>query len=827
MGKPTMGDVAVAAGVSISTVSHVLNGTRRVSPENRSAVEKAAAELGFRHHPTVRSAASRAAPVVGIVGPLSGGPASAEQLIQISLAARDAGMIPLLSDSVDDAELELGSLRALSARGVDAVVIAPSREWRRAGLPFLRNRSIPFVVVDRFEPGVEAFQLTVDTGGAIGALTTHLLEHGRRELVLIHSEQARAGGSHQSLGFLRAHREHGLAVQRAQMIIGADSAISTHHTVETLLSRGAPIDGLILGSATMVGGAERALSAAGLNLGAEIALGVIEDHPDPLGTPSDYLRAASPQELLARQCIATIQDLLEARAGTPRHLHLPTHLMPGPSCTCPRHAPELTIPPRLAESLDERLNPSGHGRRHPTSPRELTRPETAQAAGRHHPHSHHSSPRSEMTTESLPDQFFPSLHVRPLQGWVNDPNGIHRIGDTWHLFYQHNPTSPWHDRISWGHATSKDLLRWQDQGIALRPRQGAPDAAGCWSGVGLVHDGVSSLVYSAVTELDGPSTTVIAPQRADRAGWSPNIIAASSADATGLRAMRDPFIVTIGDRRFALHGAGDHDQRPSVIVHDCTDWENWIYLGPLLTGDDTIAAIHAPASIWECPQLVRLDGRWVLIVSLWVEAENLLDHLTGVAYLTGDIEMRGNRPVFTPTDGGTFDDGPDFYAPQAVVDEERVLIWGWSWEGAGRTDEAIERSGYNGSLTFPRTLRDVNGAVIMEPAGELTQLRDEELDPVDLPSERHAEIWARGQGELRLRDAETGEVHLSLSVSTEARIFLDGSLTEVFVAGQQSHTERLYGRRGVSIDHDESLEIRVWQLRVRDENGDPSPRALI
>jgi beta-fructofuranosidase len=558
-----------------------------------------------------------------------------------------------------------------------------------------------------------------------------------------------------------------------------------------------------------------------------MALGVIEDHPDPLGTPSDYLRAASPQELLARQCIATVRDLLDGRAGPPRHLHLPTHLMPGPSCTCPRHAPELTIPPRLSESFDERFSPSGHGRRHPTTTTDPARPGPTAGSARHRSPVHHRSPRSEMTTDPLPDEFFPSLHVRPLQGWVNDPNGIHRIGDTWHLFYQHNPSSPWHDRISWGHATSRDLLRWRDQGIALRPRQGAPDAAGCWSGVGLIQDGVSSLVYSAVTELDGPSTTVIAPQRADRSGWSPSITAASSADAPGLRAMRDPFIVTIGERRYAIHGAGDHDQRPSVIIHDCTDWENWVYLGPLLTGDDTIAAIHAPASIWECPQLVQLDGRWVLIVSLWVEAENLMDHLTGVAYLTGDVEMRGDRPVFTPTEGGTFDAGPDFYAPQAVVDEGRVLIWGWSWEGAGRTDEAIERSGYNGSLTFPRTLRHLDGAVIMEPASELTQLRHDEIDPLDLPGERHAEICATGAGELRLRDAATGEVHLSLSISTDARIFLDGSLVEAFVAGRQSHTERLYARRGLSIHADHSVQVSVWQLRVRDENGAPSSRALV
>lgn len=827
MTKPTMGDVASAAGVSITTVSHLLNGTRRISPASTQAVEDAIATLGYEHVPTVRSAKSPSAPVIAVIGPLSGAPTSADQLVQISFAAHDAGMIPLLSDSLDDAQVESNSLRALAARGIDAVVITPTREWRRAGLPVLRRRSIPFVVVDRFEPGVEAFQIGVDMGGAVAALTTHLLDHGRRHLYLIHSEQARAGGSHQSLGFLRAHREQKLPVHRTQLITGADSAVSTFHTVQNLLDQDAPLDALVLGSSTMVSGAQRALARAGRSLGADIALGVIENNPEALETPSAFLRAASPQDQLARRCIETVEGLLAARAGTPQQMHLPTLVKPGPSCTCPRHAPELTLPTGLSETTEDRLFTSSHGHRRPSSAPLGARKPLSRAPDRDHPGTHDPASRSTMTLAPLPDEYFPSLHVRPEQGWVNDPNGIHRVGDTWHLFYQHNPASPWHDRICWGHATSTDLVRWTDRGIALRPTPGTPDAAGCWSGVGVVHEGYSELVYSAVTELDGPSTTMIAAQRADGSGWSPNIVAAPMPDVPGLRAMRDPFIVTIGDRRYALHGAGDQEQRPSVLIYDCTDWNNWTFLGPLITGDDTIAQIHAPASIWECPQLVHIDGRWALIVSLWVEAENLMDHLTGVAYLTGEIEMHGDRPVFRPTEGGAFDTGPDFYAPQAVVDQDRVLVWGWSWEGSDRSEDAIAAAGYNGSLTFPRELHHLDGHVSLRPVAELEALRHEEMSAAELPTERHAEIAASGEGEVRLLDAATKEILLTVSVSTDARILVDGSLVEAFVADRQSHTERLYAKEGLFVECDDSVTLRAWRLRVIDEAGQASTRALV
>lgn len=50
-----------------------------------------------------------------------------------------------------------------------------------------------------------------------------------------------------------------------------------------------------------------------------------------------------------------------------------------------------------------------------------------------------------------------SYHLWPRSGWINDPNGMARVNGVWHVFFQHNPDAPVHDRIAWGHATSRDL----------------------------------------------------------------------------------------------------------------------------------------------------------------------------------------------------------------------------------------------------------------------------------------------------------------------------------------------------------------------------------
>ena len=94
-----------------------------------------------------------------------------------------------------------------------------------------------------------------------------------------------------------------------------------------------------------------------------------------------------------------------------------------------------------------------------------------------------------------------------------------------------------------------------------------------------------------------------------------------------------------------------------MLVYACDDITTWTELGPLVSAhDDPLAAALAPADIWECPNLVRLGDRWVLIVSLW----SVLDGTTiaqDVRYLVGDLELTGDGPRFRTTGGGLLDRG--------------------------------------------------------------------------------------------------------------------------------------------------------------------------
>jgi levanase/fructan beta-fructosidase len=67
---------------------------------------------------------------------------------------------------------------------------------------------------------------------------------------------------------------------------------------------------------------------------------------------------------------------------------------------------------------------------------------------------------SLLLPQALPEDFHPTYHFVPEQNWMNEPNGLIKIGSAWHLFYQHNLTANVRGDLGWGHATSSDLIHW-------------------------------------------------------------------------------------------------------------------------------------------------------------------------------------------------------------------------------------------------------------------------------------------------------------------------------------------------------------------------------
>lgn len=368
-----------------------------------------------------------------------------------------------------------------------------------------------------------------------------------------------------------------------------------------------------------------------------------------------------------------------------------------------------------------------------------------------------------------------AYHLAPERGWLNDPNGMVRHEGRWHVFFQHNPAAPVHDAIAWGHASSQDLARWDLHPLAFGPTPGGPDATGCWSGCFLPGLERPAVAYSGIAAEPPHSTVCVRTGSPDLMTWSaPRVVAGTPED---VRVMRDPFVLQHGGRGLAILGAGLDDGRPAIVLYELQDPWRWDYLGVWLTPDSSPALADAgPADVWECPQLVPVEDRWVLVLSL--HDRGVLGQVVGCV---GDLVDDGGVPRFVAERVDVLDTGNCFYAPQVALDGERSpWVMGWvREEGRDLHEPAADVRDRAGCMTLARRLVLRDGAarlVLDERVDQLLNGQSEEVGP-GLHRLEHAGRLAVGV-EAVLRHAELGEVQLSAG----SQVWVDGDLVEVYPA---------------------------------------------
>jgi beta-fructofuranosidase len=288
----------------------------------------------------------------------------------------------------------------------------------------------------------------------------------------------------------------------------------------------------------------------------------------------------------------------------------------------------------------------------------------------------------------------PALHFTPAAGWINDPHGIVHADGVYHLFFQYNPAgAAWAAAVSWGHATSADLLTWQEQPVALAP---GPGEVGCWSGSVVLSDhGVPTMFYTRVDAAD------LDLGRIGRAVGDPSLLRwrrdppgpVIAGGPPGVRMFRDPFVWREPDGWRMLVGAGLADGSGAVVQYRSADLLAWAYDGIPLSG-------AAAGSMWECPQLFALDGVWVLLFSALHD-----DGPGSVVYALGDYD----GATFTPATWGTFGYGPAIYATTTFRDADgRRCAMSWLRERDPVT-------GWAGALSVPWVLRVAGDRLRAEP----------------------------------------------------------------------------------------------------------------
>jgi len=328
------------------------------------------------------------------------------------------------------------------------------------------------------------------------------------------------------------------------------------------------------------------------------------------------------------------------------------------------------------------------------------------------------------------DQFRPGYHFSPARNWMNDPNGLVFHDGLYHLYFQHNPLGDLWGNMSWGHATSTDLICWTERPLAITQTFDNEGRAveDIFSGSVVVdHDNTSGFgtagdpplvaLYTSAYTLDHPLWPLRQAQSlaySTDSGFTWTKYGQNPVADRGSTDFRDPKVFRYhnydtGDCYWVMVAveAVDH-QVVFARSEDLKTWEHLSVFGPA----------NAVEGVWECPDLFELpiDGdagntRWVLVVNL---NPGSAAGGSGGQYFVGHFDGVEFRP--DPASAGHhlwLDWGRDHYAAVSydnAPDGRRIMTaWMNDWTYAS----TVPTSGWRGNMALPRevTLTDIDGRI--------------------------------------------------------------------------------------------------------------------
>lgn len=381
-------------------------------------------------------------------------------------------------------------------------------------------------------------------------------------------------------------------------------------------------------------------------------------------------------------------------------------------------------------------------------------------------------------TAGYDEQYRPQIHYTPAKNWVNDPNGMVYVDGTWHLFYQYNPQGNQWGNMSWGHATSTDLFHWTEQPVAL------------------TRDELGD-IFSGSCVIDKDNT----------AGFGANAMVAIYTSA-GTAQQQSIAYSTDGGKNFTRYANNpviknddDNLRDPKVFWHDgskqwvmalakgwkmgvefygSTDLKSWRHLSTFF-----VPLAGRPSLQWECPDLIQMGSKWVLLVSVNPGGPILG---SGTMYFTGQFD----GTTFTADERDYplwLDYGMDNYAgvTWAGTGDRRVMI-GWmnNWQYAGD----VPCSPWRSAFTLPRELKltEYNGQPLLcsTVAKEVDQIADKWQD-LSLQGGKAAFTGMNGKSAYQLR--------LTVALDRNATITLGNDNDEQFVIDVNASSRTITAHR--------------------------------
>lgn len=343
-------------------------------------------------------------------------------------------------------------------------------------------------------------------------------------------------------------------------------------------------------------------------------------------------------------------------------------------------------------------------------------------------------------------RFRQKLHLMPPVGWLNDPNGLCQFQGIYHAFFQYSPFDVNGGVKMWGHAVSKDMIRWEYKDTALYPDQPF-DCHGVYSGCALIDEGKMYLYYTGNVKLEdkeydyileGREGNTILTESRDGLNFGPKKLLMRNGDYPSDLSchVRDPKVWKEKGHYYMVQGVRTKDNAGQVQIFESDDRINW-------KPKKRISTSSPFGYMWECPDYFTVDGQNILSASvqgltggIW-EERNV--YQSGYFFVEGDIMTDSYLSEYQ-----LWDYGFDFYAPQSFQAEDgRIILL--AWMGMPDCEEygniSTIREGWQHCFTFPRELYKKDGKICQRPVRELEQWKKAEREERDYLSAEGAKVY--------------------------------------------------------------------------------------
>ncbi len=317
-----IGDVAKLAGVSPATVSHVMNGSHRVSQQTRERVLAVARRFDYQPSQIARNLRRGQTVTVGVLVSDIENPHFGVMVRAIEEELYARGIRVLFCNTAEDTAKQSAYLEMMAAERVMGIVICPTG-GQDSAVGRLIDIGIPVVAIDRPVSDPRADSVVADNAVAVAQGTQLLLDSGRRRVGWIGGRESVWTASERLAGYLVAMERAGIEPITA---VGDFTVDGGHQAAEALLADDPELDGLVVANNQMTIGALQAFRSRGVQVPDQIGLVAFDDSPWASLVDPPLTTIAQPLREMSQVAVNRLFMHLEDTSLPPERICLECHL---------------------------------------------------------------------------------------------------------------------------------------------------------------------------------------------------------------------------------------------------------------------------------------------------------------------------------------------------------------------------------------------------------------------------------------------------------------------------------------------------------------------